>query len=102
MGCLKVKTHAVSPHLLRVACRLRRLRSNAQQFAVLARRLCGVSKSRFLRELWRFRAGGTRADALQCAMKRGHVSDLQLDFSLSGHGVANVRPGLLSPVAEFR
>jgi len=53
-------------------------------------------KSRFLRELWRFRGGGTRADALQCAMKRWHISDLHLiSVSLAMASLMS-DPGLLS------
>src|SRR6266478_2222970 len=72
-----------------LSARLRRLRSNAKQLPVL-----GQSTFRrieyyvFLMDSLRSLPCGARADALQDAAKRPHVSDLQLDFCLLRHLVA--------------
>src|SRR5882757_8477573 len=51
----------------------------------------------FLMNFGTSRAGGARSDALQSAMKRGHVGDLQLDFSLSCHWVLTPAAGCFLP-----
>jgi len=78
-GLLEGQDHTLfRSTLLRVACRLRRLRSNAQQFAVLCQTtLRRIENHVFFVNFGGSGAGGTRADALQCAMKRWHISDLQ-------------------------
>src|SRR5882762_761286 len=88
---------------LRLPSNFGRLRSNAQQLPMLGKStLRGIENHIFLMNFGGSRAGGKRSDALQSAMKRGHVADLQLDFSLSCHWVSRARRRLLSPTADFR
>src|SRR5437879_11772667 len=59
--------------------------------------LRGIENHIFLMNFGASGDGRARSDALQSAMKRGHVGDLQLDFSLSCHWVLTSAAGCFLP-----
>ena len=86
-----------------LSSRLRRLRSNAEQLPVLGQSTFRrIENYVFLMDSLRSLPRGARAEALQGAVERPHVGNLQLDFCLLRHLVAFAPGALLSPAVDFR